>query len=298
LAGNATGGVSLVARSTSSSDTAQLWYVTENGNGYSIMNVKYKTYLYAQNQNGTRTCSLSGTVAQTWMFLDYDVPTEVSTLSSLANPNLYLKNASGLNYTQGRTVYISIGTDNRGTSTQTTADVVGDKCGFRIVPLEDSSYLIMPISSGNGRHRAIAKHSESNDVMLLDYKLGSISNPNLHIDVQANVPTELAVEIVDLSIILTNLLDNALTAIANVNGDCQLSVRISYQKGMLLIHVSNSYNGDVQYENGVLVTTKEEKEEHGRGLQNVRKAVEKYQGILRLKHDADTFTAEVILYVT
>ncbi len=133
---------------------------------------------------------------------------------------------------------------------------------------------------------------------ILNYKLGNVSNSNVHVDVQANVPTELAVEIVDLSIILTNLLDNALTAIANVNGDCQLSVRISYQKGMLLIHVSNSYNGNVQYENGVLVTTKEEKEEHGRGLHNIRTAAEKYQGTLYLKHDADTFTAEVILYAT
>jgi sensor histidine kinase regulating citrate/malate metabolism len=131
---------------------------------------------------------------------------------------------------------------------------------------------------------------------ILNYKLGSISNPNLHIDVQANVPTELAVEIVDLSIILTNLLDNALTAITKTIGECQLSIRISYQKGMLLIRVSNSYNGDVQYENGELVTTKAEKHEHGRGLQNVRKAAEKYQGALRLKHDASTFTAEVILY--
>ncbi len=133
---------------------------------------------------------------------------------------------------------------------------------------------------------------------VINYKLINVSNPNLHIDVNANVPTELAIEIVDLSIILTNLLDNALTAIANVNGDCQLSVRISYQKGMLLIHVSNSYNGDVQYENGELVTTKEEKTDHGRGLHNVRKAAEKYQGALRLKHNASTFTAEVILYAS
>lgn len=133
---------------------------------------------------------------------------------------------------------------------------------------------------------------------ILNYKLGNISNPDLNIDVQANVPTELAVEIVDLSIILTNLLDNAITAIANVMGNCQLSVRISYQKGMLLIHVSNSYNGNVQYENGVIVTTKQEKKEHGRGLYNIRKAAEKYQGTLYLEHNSEVFTAEVILYVS
>ena len=193
LAGDATGGISLVARSTSSSDTAQLWYVTENGNGYSIMNVKYQSYLYAQNQNGTRTCGLSATVAQTWMFMDYDVPTEVSTLSSLANPTLYLKNESGKNYDG---TAIGIGVDAREQSrldlkeyleyceendikedSSVVADyrgeIYGDKCGFRI--LYDSisdAYRIMPISSSVGYYRAISKSVSGNDAVLLDYELG------------------------------------------------------------------------------------------------------------------------------
>lgn len=132
---------------------------------------------------------------------------------------------------------------------------------------------------------------------ILNYKLGNVSNLDVHIDVQANVPTELNVEIVDLSVILTNLLDNALTAVTELEGESELTVKITYQKGMLLFHISNRYNGRIQYENGELVTTKKEKDEHGRGLRNVRDVVEKYQGILQLKPEQDTFIAEVILYV-
>lgn len=132
---------------------------------------------------------------------------------------------------------------------------------------------------------------------IINYKLLNVANPSLHIDVNANVPTEINVEIVDLSVILTNLLDNALTALDKVNGDCRLSVKILYRKGMLLIQISNSYNEEIKFENGEFITTKEEKKEHGRGLQNVKKTAEKYQGTLHSKYDANTFTAEVILYV-
>ena len=70
------------------------------------------------------------------------------------------------------------------------------------------------------------------------------------------VPTELPVEIVDLSIILTNLLDNALRALEQI-GNGKLVIITHYQKGILYIIVRNSYNGDVRYENGEIITTKE-----------------------------------------
>ncbi len=189
LAGDASGSVSLVTRTTSSTDTAQLWYIAENGNGYSIMNVKYKTYLYAQNQNGTRTCSLSGTVAQTWMFMDYDVPYEVFALKNtdlyLTDENaandddnkigLYLKNTKGWNYnTLGSDDYncitFNLGKDERiacmdyvaGLNPDTAknkpekSEAIGDYCGFRLKPeSSNNAYRIMPLSSGNGHQRAL-----------------------------------------------------------------------------------------------------------------------------------------------
>ncbi len=157
LAGDATGGISLVARSTSSSDTAQLWYVTENGNGYSIMNVKYQSYLYAQNQNGTRTCGLSGTEAQTWMFMDYDVP-EVAKIKNVAL-NQYLLNVSGLNY-DGETI---------GIGTYDSTDVY-DKFGFRLVYLQnEDAYKIAPISSCNGYYRVLTNNGANAVVRMYSY---------------------------------------------------------------------------------------------------------------------------------
>lgn len=133
---------------------------------------------------------------------------------------------------------------------------------------------------------------------ILNYKLNSLSDKNVNMDIEVNVPTELSVEIMDISTILTNLLDNAASALSKVENNKQLNIKIVYIKGMLIISIANSYNGTVHYENGEIVTTKKNKDEHGKGLSNVRKTAEKYNGILKLSHNENVFTSEVLLYLS
>ena len=132
---------------------------------------------------------------------------------------------------------------------------------------------------------------------IINYKLGCITRPDMDLQVEANVPTDFSIEIMDLSIILTNLLDNAIQASTIVEDNPKLYVKIIYKKGMLLIRIINSYNGEVRYENGEMISTKDNKIEHGRGLKNVKNALEKYNGLLNVKHDSSVFIAEVVLYV-
>jgi sensor histidine kinase YesM len=111
------------------------------------------------------------------------------------------------------------------------------------------------------------------------------------------VPTEISVEIMDLSTILANLLDNALQALEKVKENKQLSVNIKYRKGVLLICISNTYNGIVKFENGEIITTKEKPREHGYGLRNVEAVAQKYDGVCNFTHDNTIFKADVLLYV-
>lgn len=132
---------------------------------------------------------------------------------------------------------------------------------------------------------------------ILNYKLNSLSDKNINMDIEVNVPTELSVEVMDISIILTNLLDNAASALCKVENNKKLNIKIVYIKGMLIISIANSYNGTVLYENGEIVTTKKNKGEHGKGLSNVRKTADKYNGLLKLSHNENVFTSEVLLYL-
>lgn len=132
---------------------------------------------------------------------------------------------------------------------------------------------------------------------ILNYKLNSLPDKNIDINLEINVPTELSVEIMDISTILTNLLDNATSALNKIDKNKKMNIKIMYIKGMLIISIANSYNGTVLYENGEIVTTKENKRNHGKGLSNIRKAAEKYNGLLKLSHNEKIFTSEVLLYL-
>lgn len=129
---------------------------------------------------------------------------------------------------------------------------------------------------------------------ILNYKLGGVSQKKWSIHVKANVPTELPIEITDLSAILTNLLDNAMQALSETeNGS--LFVEIQYAKSILFITIKNSFNGRLNYENGELQSSKKESG-HGRGLKIIEKISEKYDGVLSVTHDDEFFTTKVMLY--
>lgn len=143
-------------------------------------------------------------------------------------------------------------------------------------------------------------YSDSGNIVvdsIINYKLKSVSDWNVAVTVDIVIPTELPIEIVDLSTILTNLLDNAVQALQKTDGKRELKIAMTYRKGMLFLAVKNTYSGKVHYENGEIVTTKEDTKAHGYGLKNVESAAEKYNGTCQLHHDDIYFDAEVALYL-
>ncbi len=203
LSANSNGTVSLATRTSSSSDTSQLWTVTKTTDGFFIKNVAQNRYLYAKTDNsGNFTYGLDTTGSQStsaqrqWKMMNYYVP-EVATLSSVKNSNLVLRNRSGYD----TAMLLSTGKDTREASLEALwqykkdpstlnssrlfeveSEVYGDMYGFRLVLDENTdSYRIMPISSSNGEHRAAAR--KSNDTVVMDiYKKqdGSINTDDLN----------------------------------------------------------------------------------------------------------------------
>ena len=97
---------------------------------------------------------------------------------------------------------------------------------------------------------------------------------------------------VDVTTIFGNLLDNAIEAAEKVDGDRYVSVRISAYHQMIVVRMENSCN-DVTWKNGVPVSDKGEG--RGIGLLNVRGAIEKYDGNLRLEQEGHKFIVEFFL---
>lgn len=134
---------------------------------------------------------------------------------------------------------------------------------------------------------------------VLNYKLSTIQNLDVNTELDIFVPPMLNIDTVHFVSILTNLLDNAIEALLSIktNDNKMLRIRIAYTKGRLLILIQNSYEGDIIYEDGSICSSKKKHKNHGYGLDNVRKALEPYNGLLKINHNAGIFSIQILLYL-
>ena len=106
-------------------------------------------------------------------------------------------------------------------------------------------------------------------------------------------------DVYDISVILSNALQNALEACGQVSAGA-VEVR-SYQRGGLyFIEVTNDFAGALQWEQGTEfpVTSKQDKSHHGLGLTNIARCAEKYQGTVDIVADEKKkrFLLTIMLY--
>lgn len=95
-------------------------------------------------------------------------------------------------------------------------------------------------------------------------------------------PDKKQIDVYDIGIVLNNALENAIEATAKTEGKKKISVR-SYQKGSLFfIEVENDFSGNLimDKETGLPVSSKEDRQLHGLGMENIRRCARKYKGDL------------------
>ena len=131
---------------------------------------------------------------------------------------------------------------------------------------------------------------------ILNLKLSQARQHEIKVSSYCSIPNDLQLDATDLMVILGNLLDNAITAAEKVLNKRYINVDISYEKGMMFITIENSYNGELIKNNGRLFTTKKNKEHHGYGLNNVKKVLEDYHGIIDFETTNDVFCVNIALY--
>lgn len=131
---------------------------------------------------------------------------------------------------------------------------------------------------------------------LVNYKLQKAEENKIDVSLDIIIPAEISMPIVDMAVILGNLLDNALEAVERVEKRW-LNIKMKFIKGCLIIEISNSYDGIIlQTEKGI-VSRKDDRQNHGLGIDNVKDVLEKYNGLLRLDCDGETFKAKALVYL-
>jgi len=100
----------------------------------------------------------------------------------------------------------------------------------------------------------------------------------------------------DIITILSNLLDNAIEACEKCIDKKVIKLKFVKENEAIVISVKNTFNHEIHYENGDIKTTKLSRvEEHGVGIKNVVRVIEKYGGSYVIKnHDKEFFFSIVI----
>lgn len=131
---------------------------------------------------------------------------------------------------------------------------------------------------------------------ILNSKISLAKSKNIKVDAKAIVPKELNMSEVDLSIIIGNLMDNAIEACMKVERESDRFIRvyIDILKGQLYIYVMNSVNEQLNRIGKTYISTKNSRD-HGFGLMRMDKVVEKHHGYLERQDEEGVFATEVML---
>lgn len=133
---------------------------------------------------------------------------------------------------------------------------------------------------------------------LINFKLQNARNDNIKVKTQVAVPKQLNIDTTDLVAVLGNLIDNAITALHDVPpNERTLALKIVFSQKRLIIRISNPYRGDIICNNGKIATSKKEQAIHGCGLNNIAKAVDKYNGYMQTDYSDNIFTVDIIMYI-
>lgn len=98
---------------------------------------------------------------------------------------------------------------------------------------------------------------------------------------------------IDISILLSNLLDNAIRGCDKSKSDIEL--KIGHNKSMTYVAVKNNIPFSVLADNPNLETDKDNKSEHGYGIRSIKDIAKKYDGSAEFFEENGKFIAEICL---
>lgn len=130
---------------------------------------------------------------------------------------------------------------------------------------------------------------------VLGYYCALAKREGIPFHTQIDLPEKVPVDEIDMCLVLSNLLENALEAsLRTAVARRQIQVTAYLHAGRhLLIQVENAFDGDVREEMGIFQSSKRVGD--GVGIQSVRRTAEKANGACTFTHEGGFFRAKVML---
>ena len=129
---------------------------------------------------------------------------------------------------------------------------------------------------------------------ILNSKLTLIQERNIRVDATAVVPEDIHISEIDLSVLIGNLLDNAMEACMQMPEEERfIRIYIDIVRKQLYISVTNSMGGRPRKSGERFLTQKQG--HHGFGLVRIDSIVKKYGGYINRQTDEGVFATEIML---
>lgn len=163
---------------------------------------------------------------------------------------------------------------------------------------EQASAYVNGLTRERGLEKIISQTGNIVIDSIINYELNSADEYGVDVEFYHNyLPMSLEMEDYDMTIVLSNLLSNALESVVNFHGKKVIRLNLNFDKGVFYVKVVNTYDGLIDMEENLPTSRKKEQVNHGIGLSNVKQTVEKYDGSLRLVYDDQWFAAEAVMYM-
>lgn len=95
---------------------------------------------------------------------------------------------------------------------------------------------------------------------------------------------------VDLYTLVGNALDNAIEAVLHLSpAERLIRLRVQEKAGLVFLQIENPYAGALELRDGLPLTRKEDRQNHGFGLKSIQDVGKKYHGFLNLETEGGLF---------
>jgi len=142
---------------------------------------------------------------------------------------------------------------------------------------------------------ATIKYCNNNAVnLILSPYINMAKNQNIMVESQVYIPKNCKVYDMDLCIILSNAIENAINACMNIKdrNDRRINIICKSKNDKLFIQVANNFIGEVKFSEDMPIS---EEENHGFGTKSIAATVEKYGGLFSFTAESGVFRVRVIL---
>jgi type II secretory pathway pseudopilin PulG len=139
------------------------------------------------------------------------------------------------------------------------------------------------------------KYCDNNAVnLILSPYINRASNEKIMVEYQVYIPKDCEVSDMDLCIILSNAIENAINACMNIKdiNNRRISISCKSKNNKLFIQVANNFIGEVTFAEGMPISAEEN---HGFGTKSIVATVQKYSGLCSFTAESGVFRTRVIL---